>query len=360
MIGERPAGLFCHKNKTLLDLGFDHIWSVIEVLPKILVIFGSPCIKLVEKNSLKVLAECECDKLFLGPSLIGDKVVFYGYDGEAHVFNFQDDPPCIGQVKFDLVEHQLLSLPSEFFDDDYQSVVELSGQFCVDNAQYKLDLYKADFANVANKKKLYQKVWSLDISNQSSFPKVEFISAMIDFPFMYVGKTNGALEVWDVTKDKLVKTVDQTGLVNARTQFNSIVKIQQNDIGKVCVRNKYNDILVMNANLFKSGADSQLGYRLNYDEVGHTEMEVDSTCIVVDKVRSFIKFDFWPIFPANFNLKLAKPEVVKETLVKAKQRSDHKCSSGYHGLGKVKKQRIGDESEDSDREDDDDCNLNEI
>eukprot|EP00090_Calanus_glacialis_P005182 TRINITY_DN13990_c0_g1_i3.p2 TRINITY_DN13990_c0_g1~~TRINITY_DN13990_c0_g1_i3.p2 ORF type:complete len:140 (-),score=35.50 TRINITY_DN13990_c0_g1_i3:236-655(-) len=139
---------------------------------------------------------------------------------------------------------------------------------------------------------------------------------MIDFPFMYVGKSNGMLEVWDVTKDEIVKTVDQTELVNAGTQSYSIVTIQQNDIGKVCVMNKYNDIFVMDANLLKSGTDSQPGYQLNYDKVGDGEItEVDSTCIIVDKVQSFLMFDFWPIFPANFKLKSVKPEVVKETLV---------------------------------------------
>eukprot|EP00090_Calanus_glacialis_P005183 TRINITY_DN13990_c0_g1_i4.p2 TRINITY_DN13990_c0_g1~~TRINITY_DN13990_c0_g1_i4.p2 ORF type:complete len:139 (-),score=34.89 TRINITY_DN13990_c0_g1_i4:236-652(-) len=138
---------------------------------------------------------------------------------------------------------------------------------------------------------------------------------MIDFPFMYVGKSNGMLEVWDVTKDEIVKTVDQTELVNAKTQSNSIVTIQQNDIGKVCVRNKY-DIFVMNTNLLKSDTDSPLGYRLNYDVFGVLgDMKVDSTCIVAEKVVGFLKFDFWPIFPANFKLKSVKPEVVKETLV---------------------------------------------
>ena len=52
--------------------------------------------------------------------------------------------------------------------------------------------------------------------------------------------------------------------------------------------------------------------------------------------------------------------MAKEKLIKTKQRADHKCSSGYHGLGKVKKQRTGDESDDSDGEDDGHCNLNEI
>ena len=75
--------------------------SVIEVSPKRIIIFGSPCMKLFEKNSLKVLAECECEQLLFGPSIIGDKVVFYDEDGAAHVFNFQVDPPCIDQVKFD-------------------------------------------------------------------------------------------------------------------------------------------------------------------------------------------------------------------------------------------------------------------
>ena len=42
---------------------------------------------------------------------------------KVDVLNFQVDPPYIGQVKFDLIEHQLLSLPSEFKLD-----LELSGQ----------------------------------------------------------------------------------------------------------------------------------------------------------------------------------------------------------------------------------------
>ena len=221
--------------------------------------------------------------------------------------------------------------------------MDINGHYCVCRDSLKLDLYKADFTNIANNKKLYQKVWGLDISNQTSFPKTMFTSAMIDFPFMYVGKSNGMLEVWDVTKDEIVKTVDQTELVNAGTQSYSIVTIQQNDIGKVCVMNKYNDIFVMDANLLKSGTDSQPGYQLNYDKVGDGEMKVDSTCIVVKLYGSFLKFDFWPIFPANF-------KVVKEPLVKTKKRADHTFSSGKYG--QVKNQRVGDESEDIDRDDD--------
>ena len=55
--------------------------------------------------------------------------------------------------------------------------------------------------------------------------------------------------------------------------------IQQNGIGKVCVKNEYNDIGMMDANLLKSGADSQFGYRLNYDEVGDGEMKVGSSLL---------------------------------------------------------------------------------
>lgn len=94
--------LFCLKTKTVLDLGFDNIWSVVEVSPKIILIFGTPNIKLVEKNSLKTLEECECPyglgRGFVGtspPSVIEDKVVFFAENGKAHVFKFQDDPPNI-------------------------------------------------------------------------------------------------------------------------------------------------------------------------------------------------------------------------------------------------------------------------
>jgi hypothetical protein len=320
VIGESPAGLFCNKNRTLVDLVFDEIWSLIEVSAQSLVIFGSMCLKLVERNSLKVLAECECDKGLLGPCIMGDRMVFYGENGEAHVFNFHVDPSCINQVKFDLAEQQLLTLPVYEEEEEDDNEIELIGQYCVDNAGFKLILCKADFMNVAHKKKLYQKVWSLDILNQTSFPKTRLISAMIDFPFMYVGKSNRMLEVWDVTKDELVKTVDQTELVNAKSHSSSIFTIQQNDIGKVCVRNKY-DIFVMNTNLLKSDTDSPLGYRLNYDVFGVLgDMKVDSTCIVVNLQRSFHKFDFWPICPANFKLKSVKPELEKEPLVNAKKR----------------------------------------
>merc|ERR1712105_553997 len=139
----------------------------------------------------------------------------------------------------------------------YDNLFEFSGQYCYDNAEYKLHLYKADFTNVAQKKKFYQKIWTLDISNQTSFPKIQIRSAMIDFPFMYVGKSNGMLEVWDVTKDEMVKTVDQTELLNAKSQFISFVTIQQNALGKVCAKNVY-DIFVMDTNLLHRDTCSQL------------------------------------------------------------------------------------------------------
>jgi len=260
-------------------------------------------------------------------------------------FNFEVDPPSIDQVKFDQMEKQLLSLPA-YEDEEDANEVELSGQYCFDRALFKLDLYKADFANVAQKKNLYQKVWSLDISNQTSFPKTMFSSAKIDFPFMYVGKSNGLLEVWDVTKDELVKTVDKTELLYSESGTNEINTIKQNTFGKVCVSG-YNDVFVMDANLLSRVTDSPLGYQLNYDVYGVfdniDDMQVDSTCIVVDFGWGFAKFDFWPICPDNFKLKSVKPEVEKEAPVKAKKRVDQPCSSGYHD--QVKKQRVGDESE---------------
>merc|ERR1719318_2378663 len=79
-------------------------------------------------------------------------------------------------------------------------------------------------------------------------------------------------------------------------------------------------------------------------------MKIDSTCIVANLPGSLPqKFDFWPLCPDNFKLKPVKPEVEKGALVKkANKGVDQSCS--YDGA--VKKQRVGDESEDSDREDD--------
>ena len=67
MIGKGPAQLFCHTNKTVSDLGFDDILSVIKVSSQSLVIIGSTRsstneslaklgVKLVEKNTLRVLS----------------------------------------------------------------------------------------------------------------------------------------------------------------------------------------------------------------------------------------------------------------------------------------------------------------
>ena len=123
-------------------------------------------------------------------------------------------------------------------------------------------------------------------------------------------------------------------------------------MGKVCARNR-SDIFVINANLLKSETDSPLGYRLKHDVFGvhgMDQMQVDSTCIVVNLPGSLLKkFDFWPICPDNFKLKPDKPEVEKEALVKAKKRVDQSCSSRYDG--QVKKHRVVDESDDSDSED---------
>ena len=104
---------------------------------------------------------------------------------------------------------------------------------------------------------------------------------MIDFPLLYVGKSNGMLEIWDATKDDLVKTVDQTDLVNAKPQSKPTRLIKHNEIGKVCVINAFSDIHVMDTNLLKKDTDSQLGYWLHSDdgdeEMLDHDMEVDST-----------------------------------------------------------------------------------
>ena len=194
LISEDPTGLFCHKNKTVTYMGFDYIMDIIEVSPKSLVIIGSIesqsklCAKLVEKNSLIILADCTTGDVFAEVGLFvtsvsEDRIVLCSYDGEIEVFSFQEDPPYIGH---DFC--QLLSLPIEGIVH-----TEFSGHYCVLIDSFKLDLFKADFTNVAQEKKLYQKIWSLDISNQTSLPKLKFSSAMVDFPFIYVCKSNGML-----------------------------------------------------------------------------------------------------------------------------------------------------------------------
>ena len=206
---------------------------------------------------------------------------------------------------------------------------------------------------------MYQRVWGLDISNQASLPEVKFSSAMIDFPFIFAGKSNGILEVWDVTRNEIVNTVIQTELANTENLANrmdyegwkGIFTIRLNEIGKVCIANGSHDIFVIDATLLKSETDSSLlGYRmLRYDESWN--MEVDSTCIVVSQGDlGEVKFDFWPIFPANFKLNQVEPEDGgKKSPVKIKKRADNLCSAGH---SQDTKTRDGDELEDTKREGD--------
>ena len=55
------------------------------------------------------------------------------------------------------------------------------------------------------------------------------------------------------------------------------------------------------------------------------KMEVDRTCIVVSQGQlGVLKFDFWPIFPANCKLKPVECEDGgKEILAKAKKRAKY-------------------------------------
>ena len=222
---------------------------------------------------------------------------------------------------------------------------------------FTVQLWNCDLSNPENRA---QKTWELDISNQTSFPKIKLSSICLDLPFAYVGKSNGVMEVWDVTKDEVIKTVDHTELLNAETHFQ--ISNIENEFNKIVTINKTGNLFVMQKRLLKGDINAEVfGYKVNYAD-NINDFKVDSTCLVVRKHRVYgalfgerkdedvlVKLDFWPIFLDNFKLKLSKPEE-KDKPDKSKKRKND-CSSSSNPSA-AKKPSVENEDDDGDKYED--------
>merc|ERR1719483_1134766 len=119
-------------------------------------------------------------------------------------------------------------------------------------------------------------------------------------------------------------------------------------------------MVVLDGKLLKRDTDiSVLGYRLQDDTT--YDMKMDSTCItylkegLVSSTSFVCKLDFWPIFPANFTLKIDKTRAEDEQKTKHKKR---KASSTLPDAMTGKKTNVESDPEDSDKEDDYDYRNN--
>ena len=183
------AKLYRHASKSEHNMDVDTvILEVVDISPTHLVLVGlvennsKICTKLVNKNSLEVLAECthgNYDRIAnLVVSALNDTILVM-YDGEVAFFKFQlnDLKIWLERVGPNLAETDSL----ESLNRDYLVTVE----------PFKLEVHCYNMTN----SELCVKVWKLDISEQNSFPRIKFASAFVDFPFVFASKSNGLLEV---------------------------------------------------------------------------------------------------------------------------------------------------------------------
>ena len=354
------AKLYRQASKSEHNMDVDSvILEVVDISPTHLVLVGLVennsriCTKLVNKNSLEVLAECthgNYDSIAnLVVSALSDTILIM-YDGEVLFVKFQLNDPKIWleRVGPNLAEKN--------------SLESLNGDYLVTVEPFKLEVHCYNMTN----SELCVKVWELDISEQNSFPKIKFSSAFVNFPFVFATKSNGLLEVWEVTKDELVKTVDKTEVLHATGDLRS-TDMLMNEIEKVlCLVGDAGGMMVLDGKLLKrAGTDIPVaGYQLQDDTKYRTsEVQMDSTCItylkdgLVSSTSFLCKLDFWPIFPANFTLKIDRTKVEDEQRNKPKKRkASYTISDAMTG----KKTQVEIDPDDSDREDDYDYKNNDV
>jgi len=345
--------LYCHRNNIRSDnighrtVPFYGLYKLMEVSDKHLLLFviseeGFKTL-LMEKNSLEVLATCFFSDFF-------DNVGFHQCP-----IALLDESSCLVVINNDIssdvcVVKFMLDTPKIWIEeiqiDECLRICSVRGPYSVGFTDFKLEVLHFDLTNVSTGG-CSSKVWEKDISQQNSFPKIKYLSAYLNFPFIYVSKSNGLLDVWDFTKDEVVKTIDKTDILGSQQELKPGY-IEENMIDKVMCLNSPNDIVVLNGKFMKSGLGSSnnIGFRLNgIGGVNRAHLFIDNTCIAGQSSGGLLcKFDFWPIYPGNFKLKSAKPEVEK----KPKKRKRHFPES----VGMTSKSmRVESESDYSDEED---------
>jgi len=308
--------LFCHEKMIKSDYICDSVENkVVEVSDKHLLLFSNSAeackALLIDKNSLDVLAICFFKSFpdfwpqhFLTSLLdITSCLIVYSNDNYSEI--------CV--VKFTLDAPKVWI--EEIRIDGCLRIHSVRGPYSVGYTDVKIEVLHFDLHNVPNGV-CSHKVWEKDMSEQNSFPKIRFLSAFVSFPFVYVSKSNGILEVWDLTKDEVLKIVDKTDILGSQGELKPCYMVE-NSIEKVLCFNSTKDLFVLNGKCLKNSQDSSnnIGYRLNDDVDNSRLLFMDNTCIVNQGARGLVcKFDFWPIYPGNFKVKSIKCEAEKKPM----------------------------------------------
>jgi len=308
--------LFCHKSmKNSDNICESTVIKVVEVSDKHLLLFTTSAetfkVLLIEKNSLEVLAICFYHS-------------FSDFWPQQFRTSLLDKTSCLivhSNCNFSeiCVVKFMLDAPKIWIEeiriDGCLRICSVRGPYSVGCTDDKIEVLHFDLNNVPNGA-CSHKVWEKDMSSQNSnsFPKIRFLSAFVNFPFVYVSKSNGLLEVWDVTKDEVVKTVDKTDILGSIGELKPCY-MEENRMEQVLCLHSTNELVVLNGKVLKNSQDSpnNVGYTLNGVFGARDLLFMDNTCIVNQGVRGHIcKFDFWPIYPGNFKVKSVKCEDKKK------------------------------------------------
>jgi len=328
--------LYCHKNTISSCFNDDRVdvfdpSKVVEVSDDhTLWITGSNGglkVLLVENKSLEALGMCFYELFWDSWSIIPE--IF------TSVLN---DSTCLLIVKGSgdsfqiLVLKYELNVPKVWVEklgnlDGCLRTCCLKGSYSVGCADFHLEVLNFDLTRVLPAA-CFRKVWELNISDQNSFPKIKFLTAFVSFPFVYVSKSNGILEVWDIIKNEVVRTVDKADILGSREEFKPCF-IAENASDKVMCYGK-DDLIVLDGKILKNQEISNnIGFRLQVSgrNISKYELFMDKTSIVGHNIAVpfLFKFDFWPVFPGNFKIKeTGKCEVEQKT--KKRKKSDPESS----------------------------------
>jgi len=280
-----------------------------------------------------------------GSSVLKDRIIIYNAE-KFCVMQFQLNPPEICLVGMGDIP-ELVDTCQAVFSAGYLGI----------NEEFKILIWQIDLDIPANTP---IKIWELDTSLQKSFPKIRTSSLCLDFPLAYVGKSDGILEVWNVTEEELVNSIDHSELVNAESGSCDIIEMLQTESNVLTLNGKRELFVLDKMNLSNASLSGEaFGYKINYtNRIG--SFKVDETCVVIEKYKEgdmcgeFVKFDFWPKYPENFILKKAHPEMEEEQSKKRKAKPGSSSKSSYS-----KKVHAGNKEDNSESDKDDDYDYKE-
>jgi hypothetical protein len=121
---------------------------------------GALCVVIVDKNSLKPIAEKQCDDLLVLKSqstLVSDDTIL------LLIWDRDQTNKAIIYIKFRLDDPAIWIEEVKRFEDDIYSIIILNGTYAWDDEDLKVEVFKIERSGSIS----YEKVWELDISDQN-------------------------------------------------------------------------------------------------------------------------------------------------------------------------------------------------